>query len=84
MESERSQAQNKASALALLRAKLQARQDESRVGQRNANRKAQVGVGARGDKRRTVALQRDSVVDHVTGKETTAKKYLRGEIEVLW
>jgi len=30
------------------------------------------------------ALQRDQVTDHLTGKKTTAKAYLRGEIDALW
>jgi hypothetical protein len=37
----------------------------------------------RGDKRRTIRLQADQVVDHVTGRTITARRYLRGEIDAL-
>ncbi len=40
--------------------------------------------GMRGDKVRTVAIQRDDVVDHRTGKRMSAKAYLRGAIDNLW
>jgi peptide chain release factor 1 len=43
----------------------------------------QVGSGMRGDKVMTAALQRDTVVHHVTGKTTTAKRYLRGYVDDL-
>lgn len=76
---ERSQLQNKANALALLRARLLEAQREKQTAERAADRKAQVGVGARGDKRRTIRCQDDQVVDHVTGRRWKLKEYLRGE-----
>jgi peptide chain release factor 1 len=84
VESERSQHQNKASALALLRARLQALKDDKAQGARDARRRSQLGSGMRGDKRRTVALQRGQVTDHKTGKKISAKKYLGGHVEALW
>jgi protein subunit release factor A len=42
-------------------------------------RKAQLGVGARGDKRRTVRMQDEQVNDHVTGRRWRLKDYLRGD-----
>lgn len=84
IESERSQLQNKNTALNVLRARLLDSQERDGHASRNSSRKGQIGVGARGDKRRTIALQRDSVVDHVTGKSTSAKLYLRGFLEDLW
>jgi peptide chain release factor 1 len=53
-------------------------------GDRARERRDQVGSGERGDKRRTIAVQRDSVVDHRLGVETTVKRYLRGEFDALW
>jgi peptide chain release factor 1 len=84
VESERSQHQNKANALALLRAKLLDAEASRRDGDRNDHRRSQLGVGARGDKRRTIALQRDQVTDHVTGKSMRGKDYLRGDLMALW
>lgn len=78
-ESERSQGTNKASALALLRARLwQAERDRAAAG-RAENRRRQVGSGMRGDKRRTIRCQDDQVVDHVTGRRWTLRAYLKGE-----
>lgn len=47
-------------------------------------RKTQVGSGMRGDKRRTIRMQDDSVVDHVLNRKMKAKKYLRGHLEELY
>lgn len=80
----RSQHINRQTALSVLRARLQQNEGERLTHKRNRNRKAQVGCGARGDKRRTIALQRDMVTDHQTGKTMSAKHYLRGKIRDLW
>lgn len=77
-ESERSQHQNRASALALLRARLWQREQEKQNGQRELNRKAQVGSGMRGDKRRTIRCQDGIVTDHITGQQWSFKEYERG------
>lgn len=84
VESERSQHQNKASALALLAARLAERAQAAADRKRNDKRKEQVGSGMRGDKRRTIAVQRGQVIDHVTGKKTTTKAYFRGDVSALW
>ena len=83
-ESERSQLQNKSTALSVLRARLLTQLQDTATGKENSHRRQQVGSGMRGDKRRTIALQRDQVIDHVSGKETSAKKYLRGFLEEIW
>lgn len=83
-QNERSQHQNKQSALDVLRGRLAAAAREKVDSSRNQHRQSQVGSGMRGDKVRTIALQRDEVVDHVTGRSMRAKAYLRGEIEGLW
>lgn len=83
-ESERSQHQNKAAALCLLRSRLYARGESSAQAALNNNRQSQIGSGMRGDKRRTIALQRDQVQDHATGFKTSAKTYLKGDLEALW
>ena len=78
VESERSQHQNKATAMELMRARLQEAETEGRNSQRDEKRARQAGSGMRGDKRRTIRYQADEVVDHKTGKKMKAKQYLRG------
>jgi len=80
----RSQHVNRQTAMQLLRARIKAAADERAVGTRNASRRAQLGSGMRGDKVRTVALQRDTVTDHETGRSMAARPYLRGHLRHLW
>lgn len=80
----RSQAINRETALGVLRARLKVAGDTKRTKERNASRKGQHGSGMRGDKVRTIAMQRDTVTDHKTGKSMKAKKYLRGHLNELW
>jgi len=84
VESERSQHQNKDTARSILRARLQEAEEARLLGGRNKKRQSQVGSGMRGDKRRTIAVQRDQVTDHVTGKTVSVKQYLRGSVDELW
>ena len=72
-------APERASALALLRARLWAAEQERIDGVRSSSRKDQIGSGMRGDKRRTVREQDGQVKDHVTGKTWRWKDYERGE-----
>jgi peptide chain release factor 1 len=78
-ESERSQHQNRETALALLRARLHAAELARRGAARSADRRRQVGSGMRGDKRRTIRCQEGVVVDHLTGRTWTLRAYQRGE-----
>jgi peptide chain release factor 1 len=80
----RSQHINRQTALGVLRARLRTAERDKTIRDRNQNRKAQVGTGMRGDKVRTIAMQRDSVIDHQTGKTMKAKDYLRGNLRDLW
>jgi hypothetical protein len=41
-------------------------------------RRKQIGTGMRGDKRRTIACQRGTVEDHVTGRQWRLGEYLAG------
>jgi peptide chain release factor 1 len=79
VESERCQHQNKSLALARLRARLADAQRNARDAQRAADRRAQIGSGMRGDKRRTIRVQDGTVVDHVTGMTWRFRDYARGE-----
>jgi peptide chain release factor 1 len=78
-EDTRSQQKNRALALQLLRAKLWEQQQENSAKARAKDRKQQVGVGARGDKRRTIRVQDGIVTDHVMGKKWNLRDYLKGE-----
>ena len=46
--------------------------------ERAAERRSQIGSGMRGDKRRTIRVQDDSVVDHLTGRTWRYRDYVRG------
>lgn len=78
-QSERSQHANKASALAVLRARVWEQQRAGAHGTLAANRRAQVGSGQRGDKRRTIRVQDGQVHDHLTGRRWKLDKYLSGD-----
>ena len=82
-ESERSQTQNKITALAVLRARIWEAQQEKAAKGRAQDRKQQVGSGMRADKTVTIALQRDQVTHHVTGKTMSATRYLKGFLNEL-
>lgn len=74
----RSQYQNKVTALEILRAKLLDSQRQRGILERNRERKTQVGLGMRGDKRRTIRVQDNQVTDHELNKTITYKDYARG------
>lgn len=76
----RSQHTNRITAMNVLRAKLKAKADKDLLCARESHRRNQVGSGMRGDKRRTIAIQRDSVTDHVTGKSISFKDFSRGKL----
>jgi peptide chain release factor 1 len=64
----RSQIKNKASALAVLRARLFAREEEKRRKELGESRLAQVGTGERAEKIRTYNFPQDRVTDHRVGQ----------------
>lgn len=82
-ESERSQHQNRATALALLRARLWEAQKERENASRASDRRQQVGTGMRGDKARTYRVQDGIVTDHRTGKKARLDRVLKGHLEDL-
>lgn len=79
VETERSQHQNRQTALALLRSRLWEAQSSRDFASRDAARRSQVGSGMRGDKRRTYRFQDGAVQDHVTGRSWNLKDFLRGD-----
>ena len=79
-QSERSQYRNKQIALELLKSRLQQRAESAILATRAADRKHQVALGQRGDKRRTIRIQDGTVKDHVTGKVWRYEDYVAGII----
>lgn len=79
-DTERSQQQNKATALALLRSRLEARHHEANQSAERDSRRNQIGSGERSDKIRTVQMQNGQVVNHVTGKKVAIERYMKGDI----
>jgi len=77
-EGERSQHQNRETAMALLRARLWELKQNLATQARAEDRRQQVGSGMRGDKRRTIRTQDDRVTDHLTGRTWQFKNYVRG------
>ena len=55
----------------------------SAQGQRDADRRRQVGSGMRGDKRRTIRTQDDHVTDHVDGRTWRYKAYVHQDVVIL-
>ena len=82
-ENERSQKQNKANALAVLRARLYELAQGQQQAAANDTRRGMVGSGQRGAKTITLAIQRDQVTHHRTGKRTTYKRYADGHVDDL-
>ncbi|MBT7913394.1 PCRF domain-containing protein [Candidatus Bathyarchaeota archaeon] len=76
----KSQSQNKDQALIVLQERLQAKSLKDKKGQRNSDRRSQLGSGMRGDKVRTIRVRDGIVTDHVSGRKIALKKYLRGEL----
>jgi peptide chain release factor 1 len=79
-DTERSQGQNKATAMALLAARLEARHDAGQQQAERNDRRNQIGSGERSDKIRTVQMQNGQVVNHTTGRKAPVEKYLKGDI----
>ncbi len=77
-ETERSQYRNRQLAFSLLRARLNDQAATATSAQRAADRRAQVGSGMRGDKRRTIRVRDASVKDHITGASWRYADYLAG------
>jgi peptide chain release factor 1 len=83
VESERSQHQNRETALRLLRARILADRESAAGEALRTDRRRQAGCGARGDKGRTIQCQNGVVIDHATGRKIELRAYLRGDIDAL-
>ena len=79
-ESERSQSRNRQTALAILTARLASAQRERQQNAQATDRRAQIGTGQRGDKRRTIREKDGVVTDHILNRKWRYADYVRG----LW
>lgn len=52
--------------------------------EKSNTRKALVGSGMRGDKRRTYRFQDDIVVDDISGIKASVRQVLNGNFDLLW
>ena len=84
VEARRSQAYNVKIAKQLIAARLEERAVDATVRARNARRRSQVGTGMRSIKRRTIAVQRGSVIDHRLGLRTSFDSYRRGNLDTFY
>jgi bacterial peptide chain release factor 1 (bRF-1) len=80
----RSQIQNRERAMAVLRARLYAREQEKRQREIGASRLAQVGTGERAEKIRTYNFPQDRITDHRIGQNfSNLPAVLDGELDKL-
>lgn len=82
-ETERSQQQNRATAFALLSARIAAASESKASESERSDRRSQIGSGERSDKIRTIQVKNGIVVDHRSGKKISVERYLKGDIVSL-
>jgi peptide chain release factor 1 len=84
MQDERSQLQNRAKAMQVLRARLLAHEQERLAAERSAERKSQVGGGGRSEKIRTYNFKENRVTDHRIGMTLyKLDRVLAGELDEI-
>lgn len=80
----RSRVINEQTAMDALKQKLDSISIDNNHNKVNDNRAKQIGSGQKSDKRRTYRFKDDAVVDHITGKTTSIRQFMKGSIEQLW
>lgn len=55
-----------------------------KVEEEATERREQIGSGLRGFKKRTYRVHHDIVIDHETGKSCSFKKFMKGNLELLF
>ena len=83
-QDERSQHQNKAKALRVLRAELLQRQEQQQQEELSQQRRTQIGTGDRSERIRTYNFSQGRVTDHRAGlTQYNLEKILAGELNLL-
>ena len=83
VENERSQHQNRETALRILRSRVFGARETTAAKSRSDSRRQQVGTGMRSDKIRTIREQDGQVTDHRSGCQIRYKDYVRGNWDGL-
>ncbi|HEV8116638.1 MAG TPA: peptide chain release factor 1 [Acidimicrobiales bacterium] len=84
MQDQKSQLQNKAKGLLVLRSRLLKLQQDEQAAESSATRRSQVGGGGRGEKIRTYNYKENRVTDHRIGLTTyTLSKVLEGDLDEI-
>jgi peptide chain release factor 1 len=78
VENERSQSQNRETAMRVLRSRVFEARRAAETAAREDSRRQQVGSGMRGDKVRTIRQQDGQVTDHRSNRQIRYKDYVRG------
>jgi len=78
VENERSQHQNRETALRILRSRVHEARETKNAEDRAKERKRMVGTGMRADKIRTIREQDGQVTDHRSNCQIRYKDYVRG------
>jgi peptide chain release factor 1 len=82
MQDEKSQLQNKAKALQVLRARLLQQEQDRVAAEQSAERKGQTGSGGRSEKIRTYNFKQNRVSDHrIKGREFNKDKIVAGDMD---
>jgi len=79
----RNQHQNKDDALKELKRRVNEFYRTGKINEVVEERREQIGLGGRGDKRRTYRVKDGLVIDHITGKTANIKDILKGRLELL-
>ncbi len=78
-----SQHKNKADAWKVLTKRVNEFYKTGKIEETVEERRDQIGTGFRGDKIRTYRTKDDMVIDHVSNKTCSLKKFLRGDLDII-